>query len=98
MISPQTTKNQYLLPKPPKLNMFSPWCAKNEYFCSQITNSLLTHRLSLIQRYFNTKFLSGPQNQLFASMKIISISLITRSFLIHHKINTNHNYFITTTL
>ena len=66
-----------------------------KFFCSQITNWLLTHRLSLIPRYFNTKFLSGPQNQLLASLKIISTSRITRSFLTHHHISTNHNYFIT---
>ena len=91
MFSPQTTKYQYLLSPRHWNSIFSvPGALKMNIFCSQITNSLLTHRLSLIPRYFNTKFLSGPQNQLFASMKIISISLVTRSFLIHHQITVNH--------
>ena len=60
MISPQTTKKSiFAIPKALKLDMFCPWCAKNEYFCTQITNSLLTHRLSVIPRCFNAKFLSG---------------------------------------
>ena len=57
-------------------------------FCSQITNSLLTHRFSLIDRYLITNFLSEPQNQIFASLKIISPSLVTHSSLIHHQIIT----------